>query len=124
MHDCLEEAYFATLGLAYEKASRLAGSAFQPILSRCDGFLNERLEDAYGIRQQRAARTLDANKLVNEITSKLKEMGADHQYLKPQIVAYANPYKGRSKGGDFDEAFDKFIARLEKLDEDPAKLLR
>jgi hypothetical protein len=124
LRDSLELAYYATLGLAYESASRLAGGALQPVLSRCDGFLKERLEDAYGIRRRRAERTLEANELVAGIESKLKDLGADQQYLKPQIVAYANPLKGTRKEVDFDDAFENFVARLKKLEEDPAKLLR
>ena len=124
VRDGLEAAYYATLGLAYESASRLAGGALQSILSKCDGFLKEPFEDAYEIRKRRAERTLEANELVNRIESKLKDLGADQQYLKPLIVAYANPYKGTRKQVDFDDAFEKFLARLGKLDEDPAKLLR
>src|SRR5882762_10611230 len=36
--DVIETAHLLTLGLAYEEAGRLAGSAFEPILKKCDGF--------------------------------------------------------------------------------------
>src|SRR2546425_10826345 len=41
--DVSEKAHVVTLGLAYEGSGRLAGSAFEPILSKCDGFLDKPL---------------------------------------------------------------------------------
>ena len=45
--DILETAHIVTLGLAYEKNGRLAGSAFEPILKNCDGFVDHPLTEAY-----------------------------------------------------------------------------
>src|SRR2546421_9518772 len=52
--DAIETAHLLTLGLAYEGDGRLAGSAFEAMLKKCDGFLDQPLEDAYEIRQGRA----------------------------------------------------------------------
>src|SRR5205807_10571073 len=51
--DAIETAHFLTLGLAYERDGRLAGSAFEAILKKCDGFLDKPLQEAYEIREQR-----------------------------------------------------------------------
>src|SRR5438309_6553557 len=52
--DVIEKAHVVTLGLAYEGSGRLAGSAFEPLLKKCDGFLDKPLREAYEIRQGRA----------------------------------------------------------------------
>src|SRR5262245_45970824 len=36
--DAIETAHLVTLGLAYERSGRLAGSAFEALLKKCDGF--------------------------------------------------------------------------------------
>src|SRR5438105_4998143 len=43
VEDTLEIAHLVTLGLAYERNGRLAGSAFEPLLKKCDGFLDQPL---------------------------------------------------------------------------------
>src|SRR4029077_10279056 len=45
--DTIETAYLVTLGLAYEGDGRLAGSAFEGILKKCDGFVEQPLSEAY-----------------------------------------------------------------------------
>src|SRR6187401_631358 len=37
--DFVWHAHYVTLGLAYEASGRLAGSQFEPILKRCDGYM-------------------------------------------------------------------------------------
>src|SRR5437763_12019915 len=58
--DAIETAHLLTLGLAYEGSGRLAGSAFEPILKKCDGFLDRPLKEAYEVREQRAAKVREA----------------------------------------------------------------
>jgi ParB family chromosome partitioning protein len=121
--DAVDHAHYVTLGLAYEGAGRLTGSAFEPILKKCDGFLDEPLSRAYEIRQERAAKVVEANKLVRAVADKLKEMGAWHQFVGAQIVSYANPLKRARKAQKFETVFEKLLARLRDLEEDPGPLL-
>ena len=121
--DAVEQAHYVTLGLGYEETGRLAGSSFEPILKKCDGFLAEPLEAAYPVRQERAAKVVEANRLVRAVADKLKEMGAWHQFVGAQIIAYANPLKRARKQSSFDESFDKLLARLHELEEHPEKVL-
>ena len=41
--DSIQQAHYVTLGLAYAQSGRLAGSSFEPILRKCDGFMDEPL---------------------------------------------------------------------------------
>jgi ParB family chromosome partitioning protein len=50
VEDSIERAYYVTLGLAYEGPGRLAGSAFEPLLKKCDHFLRRTLENAWTAR--------------------------------------------------------------------------
>ena len=122
--DAIETAHFLTLGLAYERDGRLAGSAFEAILKKCDGFLDKPLQEAYEIREQRAEKVLEAAKGVKAVEDALKAKGAWHSMARYQIISNANPTKRARKPSDFDKTFDKFIAALEQLAESPEKVLR
>jgi ParB family chromosome partitioning protein len=112
------------LGLAYEGDGRLAGSAYETLLKKCDGFVDAPLQEAYETRQARANKLLDAAKAVKAVEEALKETGAWHSMARYQIISAANPAK-RAKGvADFDKTFDKFIAKLEELREEPQKVLK
>ncbi|TMK17372.1 MAG: hypothetical protein E6G68_08870 [Actinobacteria bacterium] len=121
--EAIDHAHYVTLGIAYEESGRLAGSSFEPILKKCDGFLDQLLSKAYEIRQERAAKVVEANKLVRAVADKLKETGAWHQFIGAQIIAYANPLKRTRKQASFDATFDKMIAKLHELEEHPEKVL-
>lgn len=122
--DILESAHLVTLGLAYEGSGRLAGSAYEPLLKKCDGFLDKPLSDAYGMRQGRAEKVLEAAKAVKAVEDALKAKHAWHSMARYQIISYANPTKRSRKPSDFDKTFDKFIAKLRELEETPEKVLR
>src|SRR5204863_9975036 len=122
--DAIETAHLLTLGLAYESDGRLAGSAFEGLLKKCDGFIDKPLKDAYEIREQRAAKVLEAAKHVKAVEDALKAKGAFHSMARYQIISYANPTTRARKPSDFDKTFDKFIAALEELEESPEKVLR
>jgi ParB family chromosome partitioning protein len=122
--DVIETAYLVTLGLAYEKSGRLAGSAFEPILKKCDGFVDRPLKEAYEIREGRAAKVLDAAKAVKAVEDALKAQGGWHSMARYQIISYVNPTKRARKPSDFDKTFDKLIATLEDLASSPHKVLR
>ena len=111
------------MGLAYERSGRLAGSAFEPILKKCDGFLDVAMDEAYETRQARAEKVLEAAKLVKAVEDALKEGGAWHSMARYQIISYANPTKRARKAADFDQTFSKFIATLTELQSTPHKVL-
>ena len=121
--DAVETPHLVTLGLAYERSGRLAGSAFEPLLKKCDGFLDQPLEAAYDTRQGRAQQLLDAAALVKEVEEALKAHGAWHSMARYQIISYANPTKRARKQADFDRTFTKFITALEELRESPQRVL-
>jgi ParB family chromosome partitioning protein len=122
--DSIQSAYYVTLGLAYEKGSRLAGSAFEPLLKKCDFFLNQTLEKAYGVREQRADTVLEANTMVKKVIAQAKDMGAFHQYFQYQLISHIDPFKRKRGRQNFDELFGKAIAKLEKLNEEPDRIRR
>jgi ParB family chromosome partitioning protein len=120
--DSIETAYYVTLGLAYEKGSRLAGSAFEPLLKKCDFFLRQALERAYGVREQRAGAVLEANSLVKDVIARARDMGVWHQYFQYQLISHIDPFKRKRGRQNFDELFDKAIAKLTKLNEEPERI--
>ena len=121
--DAIESAHLVTLGLAYERSGRLAGSAFEPILKKCDGFLDRTIEEAYEVRQGRGQRVLDAAELVKAVEDALKARGAWHSMARYQIISFANPTKRARKASDFDRTFDKLISTLEDLVRSPKRAL-
>jgi hypothetical protein len=54
----------------------------------------------------------------------LKAKGTWHSMARYQIISAANPAKRARKPSDFDKTFDKFIAKLEELEQSPEKALR
>lgn len=121
--DAIETPHLVTLGLAYERSGRLAGSAFELILKKCDGFVDRSLEDAYEVRQARAETLLEAAKLVKAVEDALKARGSWHSMARYQIISYANPTKRARKPADFDKTFAKFLATLSELEQSPQKVL-
>jgi ParB family chromosome partitioning protein len=117
--DSIEIAYYVTLGLAYERGSRLAGSAFEPLLKKCDFFLKRTLENSYPVREQRAETVLEANSLVKDVIAQAKEMGAWHQYFQYQLISHIDPFKRKRGRQNFDELFGKAIAKLTKMTDEP-----
>lgn len=124
IEDSIEKAYYVTLGLAYERPGRLAGSAFEPLLKKCDFFLRRTLENAAQAREERADLVMEANGLVKEVIDKAKEMGAFHQYFQYQLISAIDPFKRKRGRQNFDELFDKAIAKLQKLNEEPDRIRR
>lgn len=122
--DSVQQAHYVTLGLAYAESGRLAGSAFEPILRKCDSFMDQPLSGCLPIREARASRVVEAHGLVRSVTNQLKELGAWHEYVGAQIISYANPLKRARKQYSFDDTFNKMIAKLNELEADPKKALR
>jgi ParB family transcriptional regulator, chromosome partitioning protein len=122
--DAVQQAHYVTLGLGYAASGRLAGSQFEPILRKCDGFMDTSLAESLPVREARAGRLVEAHRLVRAVTDRLKEIGAWHEFAGAQIISYANPLKRARKQHSFDETFDKLIAKLETLGEHPENALR
>jgi ParB family chromosome partitioning protein len=122
--DAVQHAHYVTLGLGYAASGRLAGSQFEPILRKCDGFMDAPLAESLPVREARAGRVVEAHRLVRAVSDKLKEIGAWHEFAGAQIISYANPLKRARKQHSFDQTFDKLIAKLDSLGEHPEKVLR
>jgi ParB family transcriptional regulator, chromosome partitioning protein len=122
--DAVQQAHYVTLGFGYAESGRLAGSQFESILRKCDSFMDQPLAECLPIREARGARVVEAHGLVRSVTNQLKELGAWHEYVGAQIISYANPLKRARKQHTFDDTFDKMIAKLHELEENPKKALR
>jgi ParB family chromosome partitioning protein len=122
IEDSIERAYYVTLGLAYEGPGRLAGSAFEPLLRKCDFFMRRDIDKAFDARQARATKVLEANSLVKDVIATAKEMNAFHQYFQYQLISHIDPFKRKRGRQNFDELFDKAMAELEKLKEEPDRI--
>lgn len=122
--DTIENPHYVTLALAYEENGRLAGSQFESLLKKCEGFMKEKVEDAYPVRQERGKTVVEAYKLTKKIADALKATGKWHSMVPYQIISAANPIARSRKPAEFDATFKKFIAKLEKLVEEPEKVLR
>jgi ParB family transcriptional regulator, chromosome partitioning protein len=124
VQESIERAYYVTLGLAYEGRGRLAGSAFEPLLKKCDHFMRRTLENSFAVREERAERILTTNELIQEVIAEAKGMGAFHQYFQYQLISHIDPFKRKRGRQNFDELFDKATAKLQKLKDDPARIRR
>ena len=122
--DSVQHAHYVTLGLAYAEYGRLAGSSYEPILRKCDGFMDQSLTECLPIREERAGKVVESHRLVRAVTDRLKEMGAWHEFVGAQIISYANPLKRARKQHSFDDTFARLIKKLHDLDENPEKLMR
>lgn len=122
--EAVHHAHYVTLGLAYQLPGRLAGSSFDPILRKCDGFLNAPLSECMTVREARAEKVAEANRLVKSVAERLKERGVWHEFVGPQIVSYANPLKRARKQHSFDDTFDTMIRSLQDMVEHPEKIVR
>ncbi len=112
-----EEPAFLTIGLCYEARARFSGSAYNPIVKRCEAFMSEPLADAIVTRQARAKLLLEVDDAVTEATKALKARGFDSPYLKAFVVARVNPIRFK-RGGDpeFDETFETMLEKARAFD--------
>ncbi len=112
-----EEPHFITLGLLYEKYPRLSGSVYAPILRRVDTFQEQTLSKAYEERARRAGLVEAADRLLNEVVSRLKKRGIVHPYVKNFVMARCNPLtRARKTVPTFDQTWEKVQAALERFD--------
>jgi len=123
--DSIENAYYVTLGIAYEKMERFSGSSLESIVKKCDFFVEEKITEAIKIRESRAEKVIEAFAIMKSIAEKLKEMGEWHPFVYQQIVSFANPYKRKRKLTiAFDEMFSNFIENLKKAEKNPKVVLK
>ena len=112
-----EEAALVTLGLCYQQNGRFSGSAYHPVLRRCDRFLSRALPDALMERRLRADKLIELNELVNQAVAAMKARGMESPYLKAFVVARINPLRFQRKPtADFDETIDKMIGAARRFD--------
>ena len=112
-----EEAALVTLGLCYQQNGRFSGSAYHPVLRRCDRFMRRSLPDALMERRLRADKLLELNGLVNEAVAALKAKGMESPYLKAFVVARINPLRFQRKpSADFDETIDRMLSSARRFD--------
>jgi ParB family transcriptional regulator, chromosome partitioning protein len=112
-----EEAALVTLGLCYQQNGRFSGSAYHPILRRCDRLMRRSLPDALMERRLRADKLLELNELVNQAVASLKAKGMESPYLKAFVVARINPLRFQRKPtADFDETIDKMLGSARRFD--------
>lgn len=110
-----EEPSFATLGICYEHNGRFSGGAYQPILRRVDGWLEESLPKALAIREKRAEKVGKLDARVTEIVKALQAKGFKSPYLKSFVVARVNPLRFMKAMPPFDEALDDILKRAERF---------
>ena len=112
-----DEANLLTIGCCYDEAPRFSGSAYQPILKRCDDFLDLPLSEALEVRAARAERVLAVDALVAQHIDALKARGIQSSYLRNFVVAQINPIPKGSRGKlDFDETLASFKDNAEAFD--------
>jgi len=121
--DSIEQAYYVTLGIGYEKEEKLRGGILESIMKRCDFFLEMPIQEALKERERRSERVRHVNSLITEIAQKLKEMGKWHPFIYQQILSFANPYKRKRERVEFDQMFDNLSQNLEKVKENPEIVL-
>jgi ParB family chromosome partitioning protein len=122
--DSIEQAYYVTLGIGYEKDEKLRGGTLESIMKKCDYFLQKPLQEGLKERERRAQRVLQLNSMMTEIAQKLKEMDKWHPFVFQQILSFANPYKRKREIIKFDDMFDTLIQNLEKVKENPEIILK
>jgi ParB family chromosome partitioning protein len=121
-----EEAAFLTLGRCYALRPRFSGGAYQSLLKRVDGFLDDKLPAALAIRGKRAEALLAIDDRVAELVKALKERGIESPALRGFVVASINPLKaegaprGKAKtpaeGPGFDATLKQMLAAAKAFD--------
>lgn len=117
-----EEPSYLTQGLCYERRPRFSGGAYQPVLRRIDGFLEEPLARALARREQWAGKLLEIDDRVAEVVQQLKGRGLTSPYLKPFVVARVNPIRfSKATEFDVDEVLDRMAGAAARFNVDRVK---
>src|SRR5438128_3691244 len=121
-----ESPAFLTLGAAYEKRDRFAGSAYNSMLRRIDRFMDTALPAALRQREQWAVRLLDIDDRVATHVKTLQDRGMKSPYLRQVVVARCNPVrwipskKGEKPPMTMSELLTRMTANVRKFD--PSKV--
>jgi ParB family transcriptional regulator, chromosome partitioning protein len=116
-----EEPAFATLGVCYEKNGRFGGGAYQSILKRVDGWLEQPLKDALRVREARAEKIEKLDARVTEVVKALQAKGFKSPYLKAFVVARVNPLRFMKTMPPFDEALDDILKKAMNFNTEKVK---
>jgi len=116
-----EEPAFATLGVCYEKNGRFGGGAYQSILKRVDGWLEQPLKQSLKVREARAEKIEKLDARVSEVVKSLQAKGFKSPYLKAFVVARVNPLRFMKVMPPFDEALDDILKRALKFNVENVK---
>ncbi len=112
-----EEPHFITFGAAYEKRPRFSAGAYSSVVKRLEGFLDEPIEEALGVREARADLLLKWDDEVVRVVEALKAKGLASPYLKNYVVARVNFLRFKKEGEfEFDETIQKMIDATQKID--------
>jgi len=123
VEDSVELPHFITLGFAYQKVERFHGSAFEPIISKCDNYLDLPLKEAKEIREKRSSLIVEIDNIITGLINKMKEKEIPlHPFIRKDILSHVNPLKGRRKRGEFDEVFESIKEEIMAYQKDPQKL--
>ena len=123
IQDSIEQAYYVTIGIAYEKNPRLFGSAYEPILKKSDFFIDKPISETDKIRNSRSKDLLDVHAKAQETVSAINKIGIVHPFLYKEVVSYCNPIKGKRKiTKNFDELICEIKANLEDLKLNPSNI--
>src|SRR5262249_59141839 len=104
-----EEPAFATLGVCYEHNGRFAGGAYQSILKRVDGWLEEPLPKSLKEREARAEKLQKLDAAVGEAIKALKARGFTSPYLRSFVIARVNPLRFMKELPPYDDALDMIL---------------
>jgi ParB family chromosome partitioning protein len=121
-----ESPAFLTLGAAYEKRDRFAGSSYNSMLRRVDRFMETSLPAALRQREQWAVRLMDIDDRVAVHVKTLQERGMKSPYLRQVVVARCNPVrwipakKGEKPPLTMAELLTRMTANVRKFD--PSKV--
>src|ERR671935_1503939 len=121
-----EQPAFLTLGAAYERRDRFAGSSYHSMLRRVDRFLDATVPAALRQREQWAVRLLDIDDRVAAHVKTLQERGMKSPYLRQVVVARCNPVrwipakKGEKPPMSVAELLTRMTGNVRKFD--PAKV--
>ena len=121
-----ESPAFLTLGAAYEKRDRFAGSSYSSMLRRVDRFLDTTLPAALRQREQWAVRLMDIDDRVAAHVKTLQDRGMKSPYLRQVVVARCNPVrwipakKGEAPPMTMAELLTRTTANVRKFD--PSKV--
>src|SRR5688572_17417949 len=111
-----EEPSYLTIGAAYEKRPRFAGSTYHSILKKVEAYFEDSMSEAIEQREGRADEVLALDDAVNEVVAKMKKAGFVSPYLKGFVVSRINPLRGPQASGEFDDVMEKMLAKAKKFD--------